>query len=215
MNTELLNLPWQIQVAIAGGYAGYMIAYAGLRHTHRQIDTIFISIIFSLIASGAIATLTVLRILSPPLLAGSLAFFITCLAAIAWRKWGRRVLELGLRLTNATWANDDSSALTTLTANVKCPVTQIAVLLDDGTWLRCDDTTLFNDAPFGPCLLGPSGDVALYLTHEEPPKGKIKKLKSVRDSYYGDRITYVPASRIRQITIRHLTKPSHSWKAAG
>ena len=39
MNAELLNLPWQIQVSLASGYAGYMLAYTGMRENHRTIDS--------------------------------------------------------------------------------------------------------------------------------------------------------------------------------
>lgn len=204
MNAELLNLPWQIQVSLAGGYSAYMIAYAGLRHTHRQIDTVFISIVFSLLTSGSIALLSTAPQTEAPLVAASIAFLTTCVLAILWRKWGRRIFEFALRYLNASWANDDPSALNTLCANTKCPVTQVAVLLDDGTWLRCDDTTLFNNSPFGPCLLGPSGDIAIYLTHEEKPGKKAKALRSVRNRLYGDRITYIPSGRIQRIALRHL-----------
>ena len=78
------------------------------------------------------------------------------------------------------------------------------MLLDDGTWLRCDDTSKFNDAPYAPCLIGPSGDVALYLTHEEPPGGPAKEMTTVIDAHYGDRLTYVPANRVRRLTVRHM-----------
>lgn len=89
-------------------------------------------------------------------------------------------------------------------ANSKYRVYQVAVLKDDGTWLRCDDTTKFQGAPFAPCLLGPTGDVALYLTHTEPPNADVSELKTVRDAHYGDRITDVPANRIKMLTLRHV-----------
>jgi len=204
MQTELLNLPWQIQVALAAGYSGYMLAYVGLRHTHRQIDTIFISVVFSLIASGAISLAARWSIES--LYSAASAFAVTCIVAVTWRRWGRKLLTKALRGINLSWGNDDPSALVTLSLNSEYPISQIAVLLDDGTWLRCDNTAIFNDAPFAPFLLGPNGDVALYLTHEEKIGEEAKELKSVRDSHYGDRITYVPASQIRQINFRHVSR---------
>lgn len=202
MNTELLNLPWQIQVSLAAGYSAYMLAYIGLRHTHRQIDTVLISVVFSLIASGSLVLFS--RWTDRPLSLSAAAFIATCLTAVAWRKWGRSALERGLRLIDVTWANDDPSSLVTLSANSKFRLSQIAVLIDDGTWLQCNDTKKFSDAPFAPFLLGPNGDVALYLTHEEKPGETAKELTTVRHEHYGDRITYVPAARIRQITFRHV-----------
>jgi hypothetical protein len=85
--------------------------------------------------------------------------------------------------------------------------------MDDGTWLRCDDVRKFSDAPFAPCVIGPSGDVALYLSHEDSPDGKSKEITSARNREYGDRITYVPASRVKRITLRY--KSNHLSTEAG
>jgi hypothetical protein len=199
MTPDLLTLPWQQQIVLAAGCASYMTAYMGARGHHRAIEMMFITLTFSLISTFALA----ITPSWPPVASGLAAVAAPLIIALAWRKWGSHWFVEFMRHGDFTWSNDDPSALATLTANAKHPVTQIAVLLDDGTWLRCDDTAKFNDAPYAPCLLGPSGDVALYLTHEEPPGGDAKELKTVRNADYGDRLTYVPASRIRCITIRH------------
>ncbi|WP_156332427.1 hypothetical protein [Rhodopseudomonas sp. AAP120] len=210
MNAELLNLSWQIQVALASGYSAYMLAYFGLRHAHKQIDTIFIALVFSLMASGVISALGSREGFESPILQGGTAFIATSAAAMIWRKWGRRLLGVFLRFVDMSWSDNDPSALITLTSSTEYFVSQIAVQLDDGTWLRCDDTSKFKGAPFYPCLIGPAGDIAFYLTHEEPIGQKAKELSSVRDLHYGDRLTYIPAQRIKQITVRHVGKISHS-----
>jgi hypothetical protein len=178
------------------------VAYSGLRGHHRTIDIAFITLVFSLVATATFALTPAWGVIGKCLV----AFISSIATAVIWRKWGRSIVRFLLRLANISWSDDDPSALATLSANSTFPVTQIAVLLDDGTWLRCDDTRQFNDAPYGPCLLGPNGDVALYLTHEEQPGQQAKSLETVRDPNLGDRITYVPASRIRRITFRHKKK---------
>ncbi len=199
-NLEVLKLPWEIQTALASGYAAYMLAYTGIRMRHSAIDTAFITLVFSLIATLVLLlTSTAGAIIGVPA-----AFLSTCTVGFVWRKWGRSAYRAFLRYFDLTWADDDQSALETLLANSKHRVYQVGVLLDDGTWLRCDDTTKFSDAPFGSCLLGPAGDVALYLTHIEPNGADPQEMKTVRDPKYGDRITYVPASRIKMITLRHV-----------
>lgn len=208
MNADLLSLPWEIQVSLASGYAGYVIAYAGLREGRRTTDIVFITLIFGLLATGALAVAAHYEL---NVIAAGLAAFLLCVTSgILWRKWGRDILRRLLRHINVAWSNDDPSALATLSTNSVYPVKQIAVLLDDGTWLRCDDATKFNDAPFGPCLIGPNGDVALYLTHEERPGEEARELTTVSVPEWGDRITYVPASRIRRMTVRHLRRPRRS-----
>jgi hypothetical protein len=204
---HLLNLSWEIQAALASGYAAYAIAYTGLRDRQRPIDIAFISLAFSLVATAVLWLLGSFG----PIISCIAAFLTTVGAGLVWRKFCRPLIFPILRELNITWANDDPSALATISDNKNYHITQIAVLLDDGTWLRCDDVQKFRGAPFWPCVIGPSGDVELYLTHEEPANGEAKSLGTVRDSYYGDRLTYIPASRIKQITMRH--KPSRSSKA--
>jgi hypothetical protein len=200
MNPDLLKLPWEIQLALASGYVAYVLAYTGLRDRQRTIDVVFISLVF-----GLIATL-VLWLLSQhgPIIAGLLAFLISAICGVVWRKLVRPLVATGLRKFNVSWSDDAPSALATLSENTEHPVSQAAILLDDGTWLCCEETYKFANSPFGPVKLGPNGDVALYVTTITSPDGTSKPQTTIRDAYYGDRITYIPASRIKQITLRHL-----------
>lgn len=108
-----------------------------------------------------------------------------------------------MRVSRVSSSDDVPSAWVGLSEKPQFDVSQISVKLVDGTWLRCDDTTQFADAPFGPCILGGNGDVILYLTHERLPDAEAKALNTVRDKVWGDRLTYVPAARITMINIRH------------
>ena len=211
MSSDLLNLSWQIQLALASGYAAYLLCYAGIRGSHTTIDTTFSTLIFGLIAT---AVLYLARPGLSDIMAAALAFFAACAAGLIWRRFLRPLLRWLMRELDVTWSDDDPSALATLLANSKFRVSQIAVLLDDGTWLSCNDTSLFADAPFGPCRLGPNGDVALYLTHEETPAGEVQERKTVRDAAYGDRVTYIPAARIKRVTFRHTREVSRPLPAA-
>jgi hypothetical protein len=208
MDLDFLKLPWEIQVALASGYAAYALAYTGLRDRQRTIDIAFLSLVFSVPATMIFAALAS----KSPIITIPLAFAAAFAVALIWRKFLRPFMFPILKKFNVTWSDDDPSALATLSGNSKFGITQIAVLLDDGTWLRCDDARKFSDAPFAPYLLGLNGDVALYLTHEEAADGKVKTLATVRDPSYGDRITYIPASHVKRIAIRHrrskLNRPS-------
>jgi hypothetical protein len=200
MDSSLLSLPIQIQIALGSGYAAYMTANAGIRSHHTPTETAFTSLAYSLIATAVLA-------LSSPSVGvvpkGALAFCLTVFSGMFWRKVGCRLWRRLLRAVGVSFADDGPSAWMAFASDTENYVTQIAVLLDDGTWLRCDDTTMFREAPHGPCVLGSNGDVALYLTHEDSPDGSSKELKTVKDLHYGTRITYVPASRIKRLTLRH------------
>lgn len=200
MNVDLLTLPWELQVALAGGYAAYVVAYTGLRARHRTVDVVFITLVFGLIATATLGLLA--QEFGRPVWRGATAIAVTVIGGFLWRRWGRDVLAWSLRKFDVSWSDDSPSALETISENSKHPVTQIAVMLDDGTWLRCDDTSKFADSPQGPCIIGPNGDVALYLTHEDPKGDASKDQTTVVDEHWGDRITYIPASRIRYINLR-------------
>lgn len=207
---DLLRLPWEIQLALASGYAAYVVAYTGLRDRQRTIDVAFISLVFSLIATLISATS------APhvgPVVASSLAFVGTVLVGALWRRFGRGAVLSVLRRADVTWSDDEPSALTTLSGNTQHRVSQVAVLVDDGTWLSCNDTSEFAAAPFGPYLWGPNGDLAIYVTESTLPSGEVKQQTTVKDAGYGDRITYIPAGRIKQITFRHMPKSSRSLPA--
>ena len=197
-----ITLPAFTQIALASGYVAYRIGYQGIATHQRPIEIIFGTLAFSLIASGA---LNLLGLCSANLVVnGSVAFAITVAAGGVWRKWGGEWVIAFIRKWDVSWANDRPSALGAIIHNNKFPVSQIAVELDDGTWLRCDDTSRFSEAPFGPCLLGADGSVGLYLTHEDRPGENSRELMTTADEHYGHRITYIQANKIRRLSIRHI-----------
>lgn len=202
MSTEdLLKLPWDVQLPLASGYAAYVLAYTGLRDRQKTVDVAFISLVFSLIATAVLAVATKHEV--DPIKASAMAFGITVLSGVLWRKLGRPFVSWSLRAANITWSNDDPSALASLSDSTKFYVTQVAVYMDDGSCMSCVNAADFNGSPFGPLQIGPQGDVALYVTEVSPANGETRQQTNVRHADYGDRITYIPAARIRQITVRH------------
>jgi hypothetical protein len=199
MPTDILALSWKVQVALASGYAAYIISYRGIRAHHSAQDTVFLALVFSLIAS---AELWLARSLSP-LVAGACAFLLSVAVGVLWRRRGRQMLTSMLRGPNTTWSDDTPSAWARLQENRENPVSQLSVLLKDGTWLNCDETARFNAAPYAPCVLGTNGDVLMYLT-STTAKGTTedKEQSTVLHERFGARLTYVPSSEIARVNIR-------------
>lgn len=198
---DLLKLPWDIQLPLASGYAAYVLAYTGLRDRQKTVDIAFISLVFSLIATFVRAFAEQHGV--EPIKASFIAFAVTVLSGLAWRKIGRPLVSWSLRAANITWSNDDPSALASLSGSTRYYVTQVAVYLDDGSCMSCENAADFNKSPFGPLQIGPQGDIALYVTEISQADGATRPQLHVRNDHYGDRITYIPASRIRQIAVRH------------
>lgn len=201
MPTDLLALSWSVQIAVTSGYAAYIIAYRGIRSHHTAQDTVFLSLVFSLIASGV---LWLARDIPPPL--ASAWAFIACIAAgLIWRWYGMKLLGNTLRDLDTTWADDTPSAWVRLQDNNEYPVSQLSVLLKDGTWLHCEETAKFNELPYSPCILGTSGDVLMYLTSlKEKGAPESRAQTSVIDPAFGARLTYIPSGEIARINIRLL-----------
>ena len=210
MPTDLLSLSWTLQVALGSGYSAYIIAYRGIRLHHAARDTLFISLVFSLVASAGLYCLRGIN----PVLSGTIAFLLTLASGILWRLVGSRILATVLRALNITWSDDTPSAWVRLQENSEYPLSQISVLLKDGTWLHCNDTAKFNDAPYSPAVLGTNGDVLMYLTSVKKTGVEEKEQTTVLDPSYGARLTYIPSSEIARLNVRLMPSISRRPKAA-
>ena len=200
MSAELISLPWQVQVALASGYAGYMAAYAGMRSDRQTVEITFLSLLFGLFATAILGLLSH-RI--GQVAAGLVGFFGAVAVGLAWRKWGRDFWWGMLRAFRVSHSNDDPNAIAVLGSKTHCVVTQCAVQLDDNSWLFCDYTGDFRGAVHAPVTIGTNADVALYVTSVKDPEGNLRRLADVRNAEYGDRLTYVPAARVRRLSLRY------------
>ena len=199
MGAEVLDLPWQIQVSLAAGFAGYLTAYVGIRSGHDTTEKLLRTLIFGMVATAsyAVSSLHVSEILS-----GFLAFATTLTIAAFWRKIGSRFWFKILKFLKISYSDDSTNTLMALSYETGNVLTGISVLLEDGTWLCCDDTSVFKESPLPPVTIGHEGDVLFYVSAVKDPSGKRKELTSVLDADFGDRITYVPAPSVKRINLR-------------
>lgn len=207
MDTTLINLPWQVQLSLASGYAAYLIANVGNRAHHQTVDVAFSTLLFGLCATAIYNVIFWIDrdSFAVAMVSAVVAFVMTILLGGAWRKWGRPLVRGLLRKFHVSFSDDDLSVLSTLSADVNHLMTSIAVRIDDGRWLRCDDTSLFWNKPFGPCVLAQDGGVALYVTHVKNGD-ETRVLDTTIDAEFGDRLTYIPASRVTQVNLRYIKK---------
>lgn len=203
MNLEFFAAPLLLQLALGGGYLGYLAAYAGIRDHHRQIDIAFLTIAFGMVATLAYGFAEA-RIGKAA--AVGLALALSLVVGLVWRKWGRLVVRRLLKKSNISYADDDPSVLTTISADTEHHVSQVTVMLDNGNELMCQNTADFGDAPISPFIYGADGSVAMYVTHTYRPGTDGRQIEAeqtqVRDSEWGDNLTIIPAGRVRQVDIR-------------
>lgn len=206
MDEKLLNLPWEIQLALGSGYVAYMLAYHGIREHHKAIDVTFRAIAFGLCAT-AILTLVPVRFGWERVAAAILAAIV---GGVLWRFILADLAQWAIRKVDLSWSDETPDAWSKITQhNRRYFYGRVTVYLEDQSVLSCSDTRPFADAPFGPCILGPKGDVALYVTHVcDAGADSFREIDGVRDPHYGDEITYVPACQIRRVKVRLVKSPA-------
>lgn len=200
MPIDLLKLPFAIQISLGSGYLAYLIAYAGIRQHHNTTDAVFRTLAF-----GIAATATLGLPISQPFWLTALAFLMPIIVGVFWRKFGMKWSRSILRQSDVTWSDDLPSAWISLTAEgTNFPHSQISVDLEDGRMLHCSNTRLFAGAPYGPCLYGLDGSIALYVTDEIRPDHTTLEHEDIFDAEEGWRITYIPADQVKRVDIRLL-----------
>lgn len=198
--TDLAALPWQLQLVLASGYVGYLLAFVGIRHTHKAADTVFGTLAFGLFALAALALVPASWHWA---VAGGLAISAALLAAVLWRWIVRGLLRRALRDSGYSWADDTPSAWDRLLEGEYKGVRQLTVELEDGRYLYCTEAERVGELPYGPFILGTSGDVLLYVDKSKSAKGEIvDHTETVFDDDWGNLLTYVPKDSIRKIAIR-------------
>ncbi len=205
MNEKLLSLPLHIQVALGAGYLAYVIAYSGIRDHHKGIDIPFRA------AAFGIVTITLLTMTKGWQVEWSIAASTvgTVLFGASWRLWGRRIYRYLLRQSGISWTDDTPSAWSAVVAeNSRFPATQLSVQLEDRTWLHCSQTHSISSLPFGPFVAGNNGDIAMYVDRVVPPEGEERNYaNTVSVDGWGANLTFIPASRIRQVEMRLIQSP--------
>jgi hypothetical protein len=202
MTPNLLTLPWQIQIALGGGYAAYTLAYVGLRKFHTASDVFFKTIVFSLFASAIFFLRLPVNWITESGIGVGAALTIGVLWNVMLRHWYIKILRvIGIH------SNDLPTAWLSISHDQQHYFTQIAVILDDGSCLSCDDLAQFSNSPNGPAVFGTDGDLALYVTQIKKVSGDLSEQTSVIDNYHGDRMTYIPSNKIARITFRKKRNP--------
>lgn len=196
---NLLALPFGTLAVLAIGYLGYRVAYVGHDGPHTSVDVVFISLVFSSVAKA------IFVLHGPPDILASLpALGATFIAACLWRSilsphWWKWMRDAGI-------SNHDRGRTvweTMIMRNLNAP-TQIFVSLKSGRQLLCDDVRPFDNAPLGPCIFGPDGSIALYVTASRP-KSTANWIEltpyDLAKPGWGFDMTFIPAAEIERVRI--------------
>lgn len=198
--TSLLNLPFATLSALGAGYLAYRLAFVGRDGAHGAVDAVFITTVFA-----ALAKLPSLYPSSSPVSAAIVGLIAALASAAVWRKFGATFVYEQLRRARISEHDRGRNVWESMLARDLPPPAQLRVKLKDGTDLMCDRLADFNDAPMGPCLLGPDGSLAFYVTATRKPGEQWTNADAdTLDPHWGRAITFIPAAEIARTRIRYL-----------
>ena len=200
---DLLVLPISTLIVLAAGYMAYRVAFVGHDGAHTTADIVFLSFTFSAIASVILWLFGTWFVIGAPVSTG-----ITLAAAVLWRTRIHPWLWQKLRSNGISDHDRGRNVWESMLMRPLNAPTRLVVTLKSGRQLMCADARSFDFAPLGPCLLGPDGSVALYVTDERQDATKpwnLRKPYEAENMPGGYEMTYVPAAEIARVAI---TRPS-------
>jgi hypothetical protein len=203
----LLNLPFGALAIIGSGYIGYRIAFTGKDKTHATIDVIFLSFVFAALAKFASGSLRPsLSTRLPPaiseILVAVVSLLVVIFAAALWRRFGEFHVFSALRRLKVSHSDRYHTAWETITLRSGVYPSQLIVRKKDGSSLMSEKLSDFSEAPFGPCVFGSDGSIALYVTDFKSLNSDWEKTVDGATPDWGQPITYVAASEISEIEVR-------------
>ncbi len=198
MFDSIVTMPLVMQLALGAGYAGYAIAYAGLRRDHSATDAALCSLAF-----GVPAILVFSALVERGQMVAALAGFVVAIGvACLWRMGGR---DGAYFLLNGLGVHQDDGLSNTWDALIHrkgLKVSQMSVHMTDGRILYLSDRTLVKGAPFDGLLLGGDGSIAMVVQKERAADGSTVEKSDIADDEWGYRLTYIPADHVAQVNIR-------------
>ena len=199
---DLLTLPLDTIAVLAAGYLGYRVAHTGKDASHSAMDTLFMSLVYALVAKMVLQGLTLLPI--PHLVAIPVAVIVAVLVATIWRRWGDSWVFNLLRATGVSTSDRTMTAWEAIRLDTRLRPSQLKVRRKDGVELMCERLADFAEAPHGPCIYGADDSIALYVTHQRGPgEAEWEEINPNADPDWGTLITFIPASEIAAIDARH------------
>jgi len=196
---EVLKLPFEMQLVLAAGYMAYRVAVTGLDRNHRTTDVVFQVLTYGLVAYVTYDLAAKVMPLGVAMVSAVTASIVT---ASIWRKFGRNFFVGILRASKVTRENFSPSTWDHIIQNDQ-KWAYISVTRDDDVAFESNLQALPEGLPFEPLDLDTDGNVAIYVTRRISAKEEVTdyKIEDVIDKYGRAHLTYIPASRIKAITI--------------
>lgn len=200
---NLLDLPFETLVVLAAGYMAYRLAFTGRDRSHKTADVVFTTVVFALIAKALFGLLATAGLGGWRYLIAVITVAGTLGAGALWRAILSSWVFHFWRKIRVSASDRHQTAWETIIANEKLKPTQLVVRKKDGSAVMCERLGDFSEQPFGPCLYGHDGSIAVYVTSYRLAGVDEWVDADPTEAEWGSMITYIPASEISEISIRN------------
>jgi hypothetical protein len=199
MTNEFLKLPLEIQVALAGGYLAYTVAYGGYGTKSTATEVAFRSLAFGLISVLAFRQTVLCG--AGTWAAATVAITSAVLTGALWRRWIRRLVWRFLAWTGVSREDGIPTAWSAIIQSPNIYVTQLTVRTTDGRVLF-HDRSCYDKALHDGLYLGSDGSIMMVICSETLADGTKRQSEDITSDGWGTRLTYIPANQIAQVNLR-------------
>ena len=201
----LVNIPLSVYIAFISGYLAYKVAYSGISDSHKVLDILMISIIFSSVATLTIFVFNELSevhfIFNLDSLILVSASLFTLVTGLIWRKYGMNTWRKSLENLDVYKEDGTISSWKVLTQQNK-EFVQAEVTLKNGTVLSLLNRVALSDVLFKGLYFDNSGGIFLVVQEMRLPDGTIVKIQEEPNENWGATFTYIPATEISIVSFR-------------
>jgi len=194
----LIKLPFEVQLVLVSGYLAYRIATTGLDGNHKPADTIF-----QVLAYGLVAYIVYILMWDFPVWASITASILASVSTAGiWRKFGLNIAVKALRKAKVTRENFYPSTWAHIIHENE-EWAYISVTRDDDVVFESHLEIIPEGLPLGPLDVDVDGNIAIYVTNMISPKGTETDFSAegVPDADGRAHLTYIPASRVKSVTV--------------
>lgn len=196
----LTSAPIQMQIAAGIGFLSYLVATAGLRERHRPVEITGWTLAFSAVF---LATLPVMQAAVSERWSMWISAGVPIMIAGLWRYRGHRLASwvgAKLKISRAMQYPSVESWI----ADHHPRITQIGVVLKDGTEISCMNADEHWDGEFKASMLFAPDGIALHADTIVRPGKEPKKYtyQHLHDANWGSRITVIPKDQIAWYWLR-------------
>lgn len=198
---KLLNLSFELQIILVGGYLGFWISSTGLSQRLKPMDMLMQILVYGIFAKIVLVLMQKYEF-DGAILPLALAVAASVFMAMCWRGFARKMVAGVMNKTKVHMHDNNPSVLASMLEEKGAVWEFVQIHLNDGKIYESAFGLLCDDLPLNAIMIDDDGNVALYVTKIYP-----KDRSAAPTEFDFDKnnpvgtITYIPVDRIDRIDV--------------